>query len=530
MSEEVSMAQRHVHTRGWKDFRSTYIPRFAACFFGLIAIRVWTQCCLYDRYAATDSGAITIVGNMARVAFILVLILVFARLPLVGRTRKALDCFSITAMTLAPVLLLVQTEYPSLPLALPASALAGLGIVWGGGMWITFFDRLDEGESLIYSFACLGASAVAGYGLGMLPIVAVFGIGLFMPTLSFVLFKQAMDSLDSRCDVVPEPKRDHIYDSESKWLIPRILLGIALLDFALGIARGFPSGMSIMLSPLFQLAHQTAVALLCVGVIWWVLVRGCGLSFGSLWWLEVALMVAGVLLIVALDQPQSGATLITISNTFMLGVLWYGVYDFCRHSSIPPYMALGAVWIAHLLPREAGRWLIFHFGPSLGQSVLVIAALVCLLALSVAIMLRASQPKARRFFAAFGSLDDRKDALKNTVLPYEIERKSASATQAYDVEETHANSDSTTADKQLMHVPYEDDLRERCRKVQAQFDLTDRETDMAFYLAQGRSKSYISQELHLSENTVKSYTRNVYSKLCIHSKQELIDILDGFRQ
>ena len=81
-----------------------------------------------------------------------------------------------------------------------------------------------------------------------------------------------------------------------------------------------------------------------------------------------------------------------------------------------------------------------------------------------------------------------------------------------------------------MHVPYEDDLRERCRKVQAQFDLTDRETDMAFYLAQGRSKSYISQELHLSENTVKSYTRNVYSKLCIHSKQELIDILDGFRQ
>ena len=109
-------------------------------------------------------------------------------------------------------------------------------------------------------------------------------------------------------------------------------------------------------------------------------------------------MVAGVLLIVALDQPQAGATLITISNTFMLGVLWYGVYDFCRHSSIPPYMALGAVWIAHLLPREAGRWLIFHFGPSLGQSVLVIAALVCLLALSVAIMLRASQPKARRFY------------------------------------------------------------------------------------------------------------------------------------
>lgn len=59
--------------------------------------------------------------------------------------------------------------------------LAGLSIVWGGGMWITFFDRLDEGEALIYSFACLGISAVLGFVLGFLPLPAVFSIGLFMP-------------------------------------------------------------------------------------------------------------------------------------------------------------------------------------------------------------------------------------------------------------------------------------------------------------------------------------------------------------
>lgn len=536
MREEKSMAARHVHTRSWKGFRDTYIPRFAACFFGLIAIRVWTQCCLYDRYTATDSGAITITGNLARVAFIAALMILFARTPLTPRARKALDFFSVTAMTLAPTLLLVQTEYPALPLALPASTLAGLGIVWGGGMWIAFFDRLDEGESLIYAFACLGASALLGFGLGLLPLVAVFALGLFMPTLSYVLFKQAMDALDARSAIIPEPRRDCVYDGESKALPLRILAGIALLDFALGVARGFPTGTSIVLDPTFQLAHQAIVAALCAGVIWWVLVHGRGLSFGALWWIEVVLMVTGVLLIVALGRPQTGAMLITVSNTFMLGILWYGVYDFCRHSSIPSYMALGAVWVAHLLPREAGRWLIFHFGPDLGQSVLVIAALVCLVALSMAVMLRACQPEARRFFATFGTPDHRKDALRYTVTPEQVDHSSeceegeksaaghSAATQKPSAQSGNAEGVSPSPSAA---TTFEGDLRERCNNLQARYSLTDRETDMVFYLAQGRSKGFISQKLHLSENTVKGYTRNVYSKLCIHSKQELIDMLNA---
>lgn len=530
MNDEISMAARRVHTTSWQEFRSTYGPRFAACFLGLIAIRVWTQCCLYDRYTATDSGAVTIIGNMTRVAFIFILMLMFSRIPLSGRARRVLDVLSITAMTLAPALLLVQIEYPTLPLGIPASMLAGLGIVWGGGMWITFFDRLDEGEALIYSFACLGISAVLGFVLGFLPLPAVFSIGLFMPTLSFVLFKQAMDMLDARQDVIPEPKRDCVYDHESNTLPLRILIAVALLDFALGVARGFPEGTSIVLAPSFQLTHQITVAVLCAGVIWWVLVRGRSLSFGAMWWLEVALMVIGVLLIVSLDQAQFGAMLITVSNTFMIGLLWYGVYDYCRHSSIPSYLVLAAVWAAHLLPREAGRYLVFLLGPQLGQSMLVIAALVCLLALSMAVMLRGSQPKARRFFATFGTPDARKGALERTVVAEAaLAQYDAGETQVISVAAASGEMPNEQDARDTEGATFEDSLRTRCSALQARFDLTDRETDMVWYLAQGRSKAFISQELHLSENTVKSYTRNVYSKLCIHSKQELLDALNETR-
>lgn len=50
---------------------------------------------------------------------------------------------------------------------------------------------------------------------------------------------------------------------------------------------------------------------------------------------------------------------------------------------------------------------------------------------------------------------------------------------------------------------------------------------MALLIAQGRSKSYIAEALCLSENTVRTHAKNVYTKLDVHSKQELIDLLQN---
>ncbi|MFR8044592.1 MAG: helix-turn-helix transcriptional regulator [Eggerthella lenta] len=44
-------------------------------------------------------------------------------------------------------------------------------------------------------------------------------------------------------------------------------------------------------------------------------------------------------------------------------------------------------------------------------------------------------------------------------------------------------------------------------------------------LAEGRSSSYIAGELVLSDNTVRSYVKNIYQKLDVHSKQDVIDFV-----
>ena len=45
-------------------------------------------------------------------------------------------------------------------------------------------------------------------------------------------------------------------------------------------------------------------------------------------------------------------------------------------------------------------------------------------------------------------------------------------------------------------------------------------------LARGRTIGYVADELVIAQNTAKGYVKNVYAKLGIHSRQELIDAVE----
>ncbi|WP_139651931.1 helix-turn-helix transcriptional regulator [Raoultibacter phocaeensis] len=65
-----------------------------------------------------------------------------------------------------------------------------------------------------------------------------------------------------------------------------------------------------------------------------------------------------------------------------------------------------------------------------------------------------------------------------------------------------------------------------CDELAVHYALSKRETDVFKLLAQGRSQPYIREALFLSKNTVSTHIRHIYRKLDIHSKEELIDMLD----
>ena len=69
--------------------------------------------------------------------------------------------------------------------------------------------------------------------------------------------------------------------------------------------------------------------------------------------------------------------------------------------------------------------------------------------------------------------------------------------------------------------------RRRCFAIADRHGLTARERDVLIPLTHGLSCERISDELGLSYYTVRAHTRNIYTKTGVHSKQELIDLVES---
>ena len=69
---------------------------------------------------------------------------------------------------------------------------------------------------------------------------------------------------------------------------------------------------------------------------------------------------------------------------------------------------------------------------------------------------------------------------------------------------------------------------EACEAVSSRFGLTARESEVAALLGRGRTVGYVADELGISHNTVKGYIKNVYAKCDVHSRQDLIDLIESF--
>ncbi|MDR3052683.1 MAG: LuxR C-terminal-related transcriptional regulator [Coriobacteriales bacterium] len=68
-----------------------------------------------------------------------------------------------------------------------------------------------------------------------------------------------------------------------------------------------------------------------------------------------------------------------------------------------------------------------------------------------------------------------------------------------------------------------------CKQVAAEARLSAREQDVFEQLALGRGSENIAKRLSISLNTARTHTHNVYAKLDVHSRQELIELVESKR-
>ena len=70
-------------------------------------------------------------------------------------------------------------------------------------------------------------------------------------------------------------------------------------------------------------------------------------------------------------------------------------------------------------------------------------------------------------------------------------------------------------------------LEEACVALGEKLELSPREIEVFTMLAQGRDPARIQDALFISYNTVRNHIRNIYRKLDVHSRQELLDLVEA---
>nr|WP_282438062.1 LuxR C-terminal-related transcriptional regulator [Slackia exigua] len=69
-----------------------------------------------------------------------------------------------------------------------------------------------------------------------------------------------------------------------------------------------------------------------------------------------------------------------------------------------------------------------------------------------------------------------------------------------------------------------DRFEERLDSLAKRYGLTEREKDITKLIAQGNTVKKTAALLYVSPGTVQSHMKNIYRKLDVHSRQEVIDM------
>lgn len=231
-------------------------------------------------------------------------------------------------------------------------------------------------------------------------------------------------------------------------------------------------------------------------------------NVGLVYRIALPLAAGGLLLLAFFWNSAGGVANSMVAMGWLLAdlVSWCIIANAVSRMRTPAFILFGIGYsiinFASLIGLSGG----FFFANAIGEETIALMT-VALIATYLLSTILFFVVKDRRAF----SLDD---GAKKTL-------DVSSATQTSDGPgEDHANAEEPT-------YIVEDRVQMRVRQLSDQKNLTPRETDILGFLAQGRSTQYMAETLFLSENTVKSHVKNVYQKLGVHSKQDVIDIINS---
>lgn len=345
--------------------------------------------------------------------------------------------------------------------------------------------------------------------MALLSFVICYAIkGMPLPISAIVVsalpFASAVTSLLLDPNSEPEEDQDSLIplDKLPSGFLVRLMLVIFVFSFATGIARGF--GTSQPADSLLEFEPFVAFVLVISLLVSIAIVsRKRSVNVGAIYLPLCLVMAIAMLLSSIFGRITSiqGLIVESLYDVFVL-MIWCLLCELAGRISVSPTRIFGFGRFASAFGTTVGQalalFVIFYFGveATLATAICVMASIVLILCFTLVLNAKTIEEALESLYIAHTRRSDQPKARAASV--------GNIAESASDVS-----------------------LETTFSLIGAQYALTQREVDTFCLLARGRSVNYIAESLGIASNTAKGYTKNIYTKLDIHSRQELIDLVES---
>lgn len=481
----------NLHTGSFTQFKAAFLPGFTIAFLGMGFMRFWYQYNFYNLHFSADYGHVTVGANIVRVGVIALLLFLSYRTNFSHKSRSFFVWSGLILMTLSSVFYLVDLFFGTLSFEVARFVVGGVGLVGGEIIWVFFLQRLKPGEAFLYAAGGLALSCLLSLGAGYLSAEVIGILNVFVPVVSVIAYWQSMTVLDRRG--APEVEtHDTVYSDRYRPYIVQLAIAFVLFALLLGMTLGYPDGRVRELSQTVRSVHQLLVIACVIFTVWWVLVRGHGFNVSAFWCFLNALMIVciGFLMSGWPGSEQISTFFVTNAITCFYIPLVFFIYLIGRHARKDTVLLYGLIYGGALLAMSIGRIIVYAVGPTLDHDLWLLICMAFVVLIEMVLVLRPQPDVAQP-------------------LAYELSMLPAAVS---------------------ISQPEELEGSDRFDRFGELHGLSALEADIVRLIAQGRSRTVIAQQLNYSENTVRNYTRNIYRKIGVHSKQDLLDAVDIFEQ
>ena len=413
-----------------------------------------------------------------------------------------------------------SSEGAMMALLVGGSVLAGIGYGYYWGSWAEYLGRMHPSRTSFYvpvAFLLTAALFLIISLSAEYESVPPLALMLPLPILSLVCLR--------RCHAeVPDGRYARTVDSKRYLTALASLVSLIVASLVLSLLFGLVWEMTVLSVGSVNEAHQAplvanlAVAVCLIGLVLYAHKRmDLALAFRVI--VPVIVILFAVLPFFWETSPVALNVIMSASYGVFDVIIWYMVVSTAYDFAVSGFVIGGLVRALSILARLLGIGIGYLLMLIPGSPSLLIVG-VSVGAVYVLAML-ALFYRTRRRGAPIVATEEPDAEPTAPAVPTATEPAAAPEPAPLAQPDAEAIDEPATASPLSEEAAFE--------MIAEDFSLTRREAELLPFIARGRSARVIADALFVSENTIRTHTRRILEKTDLHSKQQVIDLIEKYR-